>query len=63
MRRPRIRAEGAGYYHCVSRIIERRHLFGPQEKQRFLALVRSLAAFGGLEVLTYCLLDNHFHLP
>ena len=26
MRRPRIKAEGAGYYHCMSRAIERRHI-------------------------------------
>ena len=62
MRRPRIKAEGAGYYHCMSRIIERRHVFGDREKQRFLDLMRSLAAFSGIEILTYCLLDNHFHI-
>ena len=62
MRRPRIKAEGAGYYHCMTRIIERRHIFGHPEKQRFLTLMRNLAAFSGLEVLTYCLLDNHAHV-
>ena len=39
MRRPRIKADGAGYYHCMSRIIERRHVFGNREKQRFLELM------------------------
>ena len=52
MRRPRIKADGAGYYHCMSRFIERRHVFGPKEKERFLALIRKLAAFSGLEILT-----------
>ncbi len=62
MRRPRIKAEGAGYYHGMSRIIERRQVLGEAEKQRLLTLMRSLAAFGGLEILTYCFLSNHFHI-
>ncbi len=33
MRRVRIKAEGAGYYHCVSRIIERRHILAEAEKE------------------------------
>ena len=47
----------------MTRIIERRQIFGHPEKQRFLTLMRNLAAFSGLEVLTYCLLDNHAHVP
>ena len=62
MRRARIRAQGAGYYHGMSRIIERRHLLGQTEKERLLTLIRSLAAFGGLDVLSYVIMDNHFHL-
>ena len=46
----------------MSRIIERRYVLGPAEKQRFLALMRNLALFSGLEILSYCLLDNHFHV-
>ena len=53
MRRPRIKAEGAGYYHCMSRVIERRHIFNAQEKERFRILMRKLAGFGGLDILTY----------
>jgi REP element-mobilizing transposase RayT len=45
----------------MSRIIERRHIFGQREKEKFLALMRNLADFSGLEVLTYALLDNHWH--
>jgi hypothetical protein len=60
MRRPRIKAEGAGYYHAMSRIIERRYIIGEKEKRRLLGLMRSLAGFGGLEILTYTLLDNHY---
>ncbi len=62
MRRARIKAVGAGYYHCMSRVIERRHIFSATEKERFRTLMRKLAGFGGLEILTYALLDNHFHI-
>lgn len=62
MRRPRIKARGAGYYHCMSRIIERRFIIGDLEKNRILNLMRNLAAFGGLEILAYCLMSNHFHV-
>jgi len=62
MRKPRIKAEGAGYYHCMSRIIERRHILGHAEKERFLTLMHKLAAFSGLQILAYTVLDNHFHV-
>lgn len=62
MRRPRIKAEGAGYYHAMSRIIERRHLLQDLEKQRLIDLMRRLAAFGGLSILAYCFMSNHFHI-
>ena len=62
MRRARIKADGAGYYHGVSRIIERRMILGEVEKERFLKLMRNLAAFGGLTILSYCLMTNHFHI-
>lgn len=62
MRRPRIKANGEGYYHCMSRIIERRQILGASEKQVFLSLMRRLSGFSGIDVLTYCLMDNHFHI-
>ena len=62
MRSARIKAEGAGYYHCLSRIIERRMILQDAEKERLLNLMRNLAAFGGLEILAYAYMTNHFHL-
>ena len=35
---------------------------GPQEKERFRSMMRRVAKFCGIEVLTYAILDNHFHL-
>jgi putative transposase len=62
VRRPRIKAEDGGYYHCMSRIIERRMILAEREKERLIGLMRSLAAFGGLNILSYCFMSNHFHI-
>ena len=62
MRSARIKADGAGYYHCLSRIIERRMILQEGEKERLLTLMRNLAAFGGLDILAYCLMTTHYHI-
>ena len=62
MRHARIKADGAGYYHCISRIIERRMILGDKEKARLLKLMRDLAGFGGLHVFSYVFMSNHFHI-
>ena len=33
-----------------------------REKERFRQLMRRAAAFSGVNVLTYAVLDNHFHI-
>jgi REP element-mobilizing transposase RayT len=43
-------------------VIERRSILGDREKERWLCLMRSLAAFGGLEILTHAFLSNHLHI-
>lgn len=54
---------GAGaVYHCLSRVVDRRFILGDAEKLRFLSILRKLEQFSGVRVLTYCLMDNHFHL-
>ena len=62
MRRPRIKAEAGGYYHCMSRIIEHRMILAEREKAQLVGLMRRLAAFGGLNILSYCFMSNHFHI-
>lgn len=65
MRRSRLRApEGSkfAYYHCVSRVVDRRFVFGPDEKSYFASLMRRCAEFCGVEVAAYCLMSNHFHI-
>ncbi len=62
MRTARIKGEGGDYYHCMSRVIERKFVLGDAERERFRRLLRACEAFCGVRVLTYALLSNHFHL-
>lgn len=49
-------------YHVISRSAYQLHSLGKNEKMVFRKLLRKQARFSGVEILTYCLLDNHFHL-
>ncbi len=62
MRQARIKGEGVSYYHCISRVVDRQFIFGNEEREFFVALMRKLEAFHGLRVLTYVVMSNHFHL-
>jgi REP element-mobilizing transposase RayT len=50
------------FYHCISRIVDRRFVLGAQEKEKFRTLMRVYEKFSGCRVTSYCLMDNHFHL-
>ena len=58
----RVLGNGASYYHVMSRITERRFYLGSREKEYFRGMMRRVGDFSGVEVLTYTILDNHFHL-
>jgi len=50
------------YVHVMSRVVDRRFVMGLVEKDYFVKLMRKLSAFAGIEIVTYCVMDNHFHL-
>ena len=52
----------ANCYHVVSRVVNRELVFGDVEKERFLKIVRKQLEFSGLELLSWCVMGNHFHL-
>jgi hypothetical protein len=52
----------AGYFHCLSRVVDRRFILGDPEKETFRRILRQCETFYGLNVLTYCIMSNHFHL-
>lgn len=65
MRRPRLLAPDGfrhAIYHCVSRVVDRAKVLGNEEKEQFARYMRLYERLFGLRVLTYCLMDNHFHV-
>ena len=62
MRRPRVKVDGEGFYHVVSRIGGKRFLIDETEKAILLGMIRGAAAFSGVELYTFAVMSNHFHL-
>src|SRR5690606_6118306 len=53
---------GGQAYHVMSRTAGGGKVFGDTEKEAFRRLMWRMAKFSGVEVLTYAVMDNHFHL-
>ena len=49
-------------YHCVSRVVDRRFVFGDAEREHFRMFMRMYENFSGCRVLSYCIMSNHFHI-
>jgi putative transposase len=49
-------------YHVMSRTVNGEFLFGPTEKEAFRRMMWRMSAFSGVEILTYVVMDNHFHI-
>jgi len=62
MRTARLLGEGRSFYHCISRVVDRRMIFEAKDKGIFRKMLRDLEAFMGVRVVTYCFMTNHFHL-
>ena len=63
MRMARIKLQGrTAVYHCISRVVGGQHLLDDLGKETLVRILRQMAAFCGLEVITYCMMSNHFHL-
>lgn len=63
MRMARIKPKGrVVVYHCVSRIVGGQRLLGAIEKEKFRKLIWAQADFCGVEILSYCVMSNHFHI-
>lgn len=46
----------------MSRVVDRRKVFGDREKEVLRKILRNQEAFSGVRVVTYCFMSNHFHL-
>lgn len=62
MRPLRLLGDGKSYYHCISRVVDRRKVFEARDKEIFRKIMRNIERFMGVRVVTYCLMGNHFHL-
>jgi REP element-mobilizing transposase RayT len=65
MRKPRHKASRdseVATYHVVSRIVNREFVLGDAEKEQFISYMRLYERYCGVQVLTYCLMSNHFHI-
>jgi len=49
-------------YHITSRVVEKRFIFKDRERAKFLKLAKDFAVFSGFELVSWCLMSNHFHL-
>ena len=59
----RIKAEGVAFYHVVSRIANKAFLLkDARRKSVFVNMLHRAAEFSGVDVATYVVMDNHFHL-
>lgn len=63
MRMARIKIEGAtAVYHCISRVVGGQMLLDDLGKETLVGILGKLAKFCEVEVITYCMMSNHFHL-
>jgi hypothetical protein len=49
-------------YHCISRVVDRRFVFGEDEREKFRTHMRMQEKFSDCRVLSYCVMSNHFHM-
>jgi len=65
MRQARLKAPEhfpKGYYHCISRVVDRQFVLGDVEKDKFVEFMREYESFCGVQVVTFCIMSNHFHI-
>ena len=49
-------------YHCMTRTVNGEMLFKDREKEMLRRMLWQVADFSGVEILTYCVMSNHFHV-
>jgi len=63
MRVRRTKINGAdAVYHCMTRTVNGEMLFKTREKEMLRKMLWQVADFSGVEILTYCIMSNHFHV-
>ena len=49
-------------YHCMTRIVNGKRLFKDRGKEMLPKMLWQVADFSGVEILTYRIMSNHFHV-
>jgi putative transposase len=65
MREPRIKIPSEiaeALYHCMSRTVNGEKLFKDADKEMLRRMIWLLVEFCGLQLVTYAILSNHFHV-
>ncbi|MDQ8194431.1 transposase [Coraliomargarita sp. SDUM461004] len=63
MRANRVKVIGStASYHCMTRTVNGESLFGQREQEVLRKMIWQVADFCGVNVLTYCVMSNHFHV-
>jgi REP element-mobilizing transposase RayT len=58
----RHKSSGTAVYHCISRTINGEKFFGDSEKEILRKHLHQAAEFSGVEIITYAMMSNHFHV-
>lgn len=45
-----------GLYDVVSRVVDRRMIFGDEEKKKFRELAVAYAGFSGIQIVAWCMI-------
>ena len=62
MRKPRLKIDGEGFYHVTSRCVDRTFRFKDADKTRIVDQMKRMGKFCGVEIGTYTVMSNHFHI-
>ena len=63
MRQARFKIDGErAVYHCMTKVVGGDFLLGEREKEVLRKQLWKVSRFCGVEILTYCLMSNHFHV-
>ena len=65
MRQARIKVDpevDQAIYHCMTRVVNKERLFDDTAREILRRQLWLVAEYCGVEVLTYAILSNHFHV-